>query len=899
MRICRVIWTDHLFRSVGGSKGDLVGKSIRIFVAMGTLLLLPGLLAACNGSGDPSSDPTIAYPNLRVEVPTNDISISSPSPSTRTLDFTHITWNAGAGPLEIRPQYNPSTGTAQATQALYTLTGTSTWSFVKTVPIARTMTWEPPSDYRFPLTSFGLYSVGSGGGIGSLVASSPKVDFCITPDTYVGGVPNTTANPSPPQSDCTNPNGVLGLSVGWGDEYDYTDPGNNIDISNLPDGTYWLRAQADPGNYLQQSGPNDTITDTELTISGTTVSVLKQVNPQITPPVVTMTSPAAGSTVSGSVTLQATVTDSSPIQSVQFLLDGEPIGPPQTAAPYSLTVGSLPAGSQNLSAQATDSNGIVGTAPVITVNVATQIGALTIDQQLNATGNGSITTPSFSTAGNEVLLALVGSDGPSAAGSQSVTVSGAGLTWSPVKRANSRFGDAEIWSATTSSPLSNVTVTSTESRSGYDQSLTVVSIQGASGTGASAAGGAASGAPTVRLTTQGKGSVSFAVGNDYDNAIARTLGGGQTMISQWLDSRTGDTYWSQYVNTPSTSVGQTVTLNDTAPTTDQWNMAAVEVLPSASSTPPPPSPPMVAISAPSAGQTVSGTIQVSANATASGGATISSVQVLLDGQPLGPALTSAPYTVSWNTTTALDGSHTLSAVATDSNGNQGTASPIEVSVANASVCFTVDVNVTAHGRGPVTTSAFHTGSSAELLLALVGSDGPLSGGQSVTVSGAGLTWKLVQRANESAGDAEIWEATASSVLSNATVTATQSIKGYDEFLNVVSIQGTAGTGAAAGASAQSGAPQVTLTTTQPQSLVFGVGNDYDNAISRTVGPNQVILSQWLDTSTGDTYWSQNTSTQAGPAGTSVTLNDTAPTTDRWNLAAVEVIPATDAAYTSS
>ena len=104
------------------------------------------------------------------------------------------------------------------------------------------MTWVPPSDYRFPLTSFGLYANAASGTVGSLLVASPKVDYCMTPDAFVGGVPNTAPAATPSPSNCTDPNGLLGLSVGWGDLYDSEDAGNNIDISNVPDGTYWLAA---------------------------------------------------------------------------------------------------------------------------------------------------------------------------------------------------------------------------------------------------------------------------------------------------------------------------------------------------------------------------------------------------------------------------------------------------------------------------------------------------------------------------------------------------------------------------------------------------------------------------------------------------------------------------------
>lgn len=44
-----------------------------------------------------------------------------------------------------------------------------------------------------------------------------------------------------------------------------------------------------------------------------------------------------------------------------------------------------------------------------------------------------------------------------------------------------------------------------------------------------------------------------------------------------------------------------------------------------------------------------------------------------------------------------------------------------------------------------------------------------------------------------------------------------------------------------------------------------------------------MLDQWVNTGTGDTYWSQYTSVPVSPSGSAVTVTDTAPTTDRWNL----------------
>ena len=948
--------------------------------------LLPTVVAAPHAA----ADPVIAYPNIQVLVPTNRISIAQPTASTRTLDFAHITWNAGAGPLEIRPQYNSATGLALATQALYTLTGPSTWSFVKTVPIVKPMVWDPPTDYRFPLTGFGLYSVGTGGGVGTLLATSPKVDFCMTPDAFVGGVPNTTASPSPAESNCGNPNGVLGLSVGWGDQYDYTDAGNNIDITNLPNGTYWLRAQADPGNYFTQAGPNQSVTDTEITISGTNVTVLQQVQPAVTLPAVAITSPTDSSSVTAPTTFTASVTDPATVTGVQFLLDGLPLGGVLKTAPYTLAVPSLAPGSHQLSAQATDSNQLTGTAAPISFTVPIQVGAFKIDQQVTANGHSTVTTGSFSTSvPGEVLVATVGADGPLSP-AQTTTVTGAGLTWSLAARSNTQPGDAEVWTATTTGTLSNVTVSAAAARLGGDLTITVLTIQGAAGIGAVGATSGKAALPAVTLTAQGTGSLAIGVGNDYDKAVGRTPGSGQALASQWIDSATGDTYWTQYNTAPGPVAGQPITLNDLAPpTNDRWNLAAVEVKPGGG--PPPPPPPSVSITAPSPSQTVSGSVTVNATAAASGGATIQSVQLLLDGQPLGPVLTSAPYsyawdttglhngthtisalatdsnnasaiavgvpvdvenaatttvvtitaptsgstvngttsvsatvtspispqsvqfmldglpiggsipappyTLTWDTTTALNGSHSLTAVATDLDGNQVSSSATVVTVANGQACFITDVNVVAKGRGPVTTTAFNTAFPGELLLALVATDGPnAAGSQTATVKGAGLTWTLVKRANSAPGDSEIWAATAASPLSNATVTAATTKTGYHMFLNVIGISGTSGVGASAGGGGLTGAPQISLVTTQPQSLVFAVGNDWSRATLHTPGTNQVIENQLLDTGVGDTYWSQNTSTQTGPAGSTILVNDISPINDNWNLAAVEVLASVSANY---
>ena len=102
---------------------------------------------------------------------------------------------------------------------------------------------------------------------------------------------------------------------------------------------------------------------------------------------------------------------------------------------------------------------------------------------------------------------------------------------------------------------------------------------------------------------------------------------------------------------------------------------------------PPIGPPTVSITAPTKGAAVRQTVTVSANASDSEG--IAGVQFKLDGANLGAEVTTSSYSVSWNTTTAAAGSHTLTAVAHDTTGHYTTSSPVTVTVDNTAPVVTI------------------------------------------------------------------------------------------------------------------------------------------------------------------------------------------------------------------
>ena len=97
-------------------------------------------------------------------------------------------------------------------------------------------------------------------------------------------------------------------------------------------------------------------------------------------------------------------------------------------------------------------------------------------------------------------------------------------------------------------------------------------------------------------------------------------------------------------------------------------------------TPPPDAtPPTVAMTAPAAGATVSGTAVVSVAASDNVG--VVKVDLYVDGVYYVTDTTS-PYSFAWDTTALPNGAHSLQAVASDAAGNGASTAPISVTVAN-------------------------------------------------------------------------------------------------------------------------------------------------------------------------------------------------------------------------
>jgi len=144
--------------------------------------------------------------------------------------------------------------------------------------------------------------------------------------------------------------------------------------------------------------------------------------------------------------------------------------------------------------------------------------------------------------------------------------------------------------------------------------------------------------------------------------------------------------------------------------------------------------PTVKITAPTAGAVVTGGVTIAASVTST--IRITGVQFQVDGKSIAAKDTTSPYSVSWASTTVADGSHTLTAIATDAQGHTNKASE-QVSVKNQSSSTGSTAPSTGTHAGWYVTpngSSGGTGSTTspwDLATALAGAGGRIHPGDTV------------------------------------------------------------------------------------------------------------------------------------------------------------------------
>src|SRR2546427_2590199 len=361
-----------------------------------------------------------------------------------------------------------------------------------------------------------------------------------------------------------------------------------------------------------------------------------------TPPMVSMTAPAAGSTVAGTVTVSASATDNVGVVGVQFQLDGANLGGEVTAAPYAVSWNTTlaPNGSHSLAARAREATAETATAAAISVTVFNDTTPPSV----------SMTAPSAGATVSGTITVSVDATGEAGV---------AGVLF--------KLDGANLGTEVTAAPYTT----------SWNATLAAIGVHTLTAVARDAAGNTAT-APAVSLTVVRKptitsftptsgpvGTMVTISGTDFTGVTAVTFNGGN-----------GDPFTGTSATAIQDSVPMGATTGPLSVTPTGNTATATAVVAAVADT----TPPAVSMTAPAAGSTVSGTISVSASATDNVG--VVGVQFKLDGANLGAEVTTAPYLVSWNPTLATNGAHNLTAVARDAAGNTATSVAVSVTVPN-------------------------------------------------------------------------------------------------------------------------------------------------------------------------------------------------------------------------
>jgi hypothetical protein len=103
---------------------------------------------------------------------------------------------------------------------------------------------------------------GPNGEVGEVVATGDKTSFALLDlRHYAPGLPG-----SPTNSVYGSGGRVQGISVGWADVYNRFLEGQNIDITGVRPGDYWLEVEADPNNAVVELNETNNVTRIPITI---------------------------------------------------------------------------------------------------------------------------------------------------------------------------------------------------------------------------------------------------------------------------------------------------------------------------------------------------------------------------------------------------------------------------------------------------------------------------------------------------------------------------------------------------------------------------------------------------------------------------------------------------------
>ncbi|KAF0142156.1 MAG: fibronectin type III domain-containing protein, partial [Stygiobacter sp.] len=210
-------------------------------------------------------------------------------------------------------------------------------------------------------------------------------------DVLLQAVKNALNNGSTPIADVTPPSisitspsngasllGVVTLSATASDnvgvagvQFKVDGINSGVELTTTPFSTSFNAALLLPGTHTISAVARDAAGNTST--ASVNVSVIIS-TADTTPPVISITSPANNSTITGTVTINSNASDNIGVTGVQYKLDGSNLGTEVVTSPYSLSWNTAQTtdGTHTLSAVARDAAGNTATA-LLTVNVSNTV----------------------------------------------------------------------------------------------------------------------------------------------------------------------------------------------------------------------------------------------------------------------------------------------------------------------------------------------------------------------------------------------------------------------------------------------------------------------------------------------------------------------------------------------
>jgi hypothetical protein len=398
-------------------------------------------------------------------------------------------------------------------------------------------------------------------------------------------------------------------------------------------------------NTASYSNAAHTLTATALDGGGRSASqqISVTISNAVPAPTVSITSPGNGATLTGNVSITASVSAQAAVTSVELKVDSTVVGT-DSSSPYSFTLNTftLSKGSHTLTVTATDANAKTGSAS-ITITVNNDPTTVSISSPANgSTVSGTMTASAaaFAAYGRTIQSVTLNVDGTSQGAD-----SAAPYSWSVnTLLLSNGVHRLQVVALDSGGATASAEVSVTVNNQGLTASFTNP-VEGASLSGTVAVSAAASSGAGI-------------------SSVVLRLDGVE------LGSKTASPY-SWQIDTSAYADGGHV-LNVTA--TDALGRKAyaqVQVTFVNSG-------PQVSIASPADGASVSGTVSVTATVTSANA--VSYVQFLIDGSVVGNR-TSSPYSWTFSTNSMAAGQHSLSVKAVDLNGRAGQRT-IQIIVAN-------------------------------------------------------------------------------------------------------------------------------------------------------------------------------------------------------------------------